>query len=733
MPDSTPCAQCTSPNDPGSRFCQSCGASLTPQVHCPSCNTLNPLGNRFCMRCGSALEGAGWAGSPAVPGGVVEGVWERGPDEIIRRVDPEDARRFLGTRTVRVPAATVGVVLVDGVIDRVLPPGEQTTLGLFERVAAFFLRRPRTAFYLVDQRPLPVPFVVHARPGPSGRSVKTQVLVNFTLPKGNHQALASFIANVLGDRPAFTAGELYNLLRPEVVRIAEDALERAVAESPDGEIAYADVEAKIRAALAASVGPRYGLGVDATLEPLVTIASLSFHLGTGAAPATRPCAACGRELPASMRFCDACGARQTVATPAGPLDATTPLFSADGQQVELDLVVRVQGQHDDFGPERIAPALVGAAAAHLRAAAFAALAQPGGFGALETALRPATEEALASFGLTLVALTVVDARTKTGQWLLHARADLERAREDVKIGRAWLEQRDDELDLEELTLTQALRAKTVARDAQLRDSAAEVEDRERRAGLADREAKLARDKAQREGETQAAVAAVAEERQRREQAFATELKQNATAAELDIRRQHLDAELAGLRARRDLDFADVERRARLERELAATDEARQIEKLRAMAEIERQTAAQEQAHELEKRRMLQGLRPDEMIALQAAELAKSEGGGAAWANVLAQQAGAAEERRHAEEMRALLERQQAGNAALYQTAMGAMSDVARSRAEAAPVVGGAAAPVVTVANAAGSEPAAATRSCKACGAGLKAEAKFCGACGASQV
>ena len=126
------------------------------------------------------------------------------------------------------------------------------------------------------------------------------------------------------------------------------------------------------------------------------------------------------------------------------------------------------------------------------------------------------------------------------------------------------------------------------------------------------------------------------------------------------------------------------------------------------------------AHDLEKRKALDGLTPAQMIAVQAAELARTEGGGAAWANVLAQQHGADAERRHAEDTRAV-----------YDRAMAAMADVARSRAEAAPVVAGGAGPVVTVAGASGGS-AALTRACKACGATIKADAGFCGACGATQ-
>ena len=696
MSESTICSRCGTRDDASSSFCAACGASLAPQVHCPACNTLNALGQAFCTRCGGSLEHAGWnAAASAAPGAVIDGVWERGGDELIRRVDPEDARRFLGGRTVRVPAGTVGVVVVDGVVERVLPPGEQTSLGVFERIANFFLRRDRTAFYLVDQRPFPVPFVVTTRPSATGQALKSQVLVTFTLPKGDRTALASFLANVVGERPSYSMGELYNLLRPEVARIAQTALERAVAAAGGvAEVSYADAEVEIRRELAAIVGPRYGLTVDATLAPLTAIASVTLHLGTGPAPSVRPCVSCKHELPASLRFCDVCGAKQpAVIDSSAPASMATALFTADGQQVELDVVVRVSGQHDDFGPARIAPALVGAMAASLRDTPFAALTGAGGFTALEAAAKSPVAEALAGFGLALVAIAVVDARSKTGQWLLRARADLDRATEDVRLGLSWLEQRDHELDLEQLTLTRALRAQVQKRDAAFASDDATLGDRERRDGLAARAAVLDVSAAQRQGMTRAAADAVEHERQRREVAQAAELRRGKLDSELD----------------------EQARRKRLAIELEAAQDATQLDKLRALAAIDRETTALEHAQDLEKRTALRGLSPDEMIAVQAAELARTEGGGAAWASALAARGGAEQERRHAEETRAV-----------YDQAMGAMADVAKSRAEAAPVVAGGG-PVVTIAS-----TETGGKGCTACGTLLRPGAKFCTACGATQ-
>lgn len=497
------CTRCGTANDDGAKFCEGCGANLAPQVACPTCHAANPLGRRFCTRCGGSLEGSGWS-EAAQPGAVVDGVWERG-DELIRRVDPEEARRFLGTRSVRVPAGTVGVVMVDGVVDRVVAPGERTSVSLFERLATFVTGRARTAFYLVDQRPFPVPYVVHTRPRGDGEVVKTQVLVTFSLPKGDRVALATFIDVVGGERASVSTSTLYDRLRPDVVRVAQHVLER--------EPSFPDAEAEIRRQLELSLAARYGLTVDVTLAPLTMVASLDLHLAD--------------------------------------------LFTRDAQAVELDVVVRAQGQHEDFTAAKIAPAATAAIRAQLRRVDLATL----DLHALERALAAPLAEALAPLGMTLLAVTVLDA------------------------------------------VSAQLR-----RDEALGEADALVADRERRAPLADRDAALA-------------VASV---------------NRNAFVASTQDA-----AELTRRRVRRDAELDDRATRARLELELSTAVELAQVEKLRAMAALDRELADQEQAHVLARRAGLANLSPEQMVAMQAAELDP------AWAAALSG------ERRHTDDLRAI--------------------------------------------------------------------------------
>jgi len=800
-----PCTSCGQPNEPGTRFCTRCGQSLDARALCPSCNHVQAAGNQFCMSCGAGMSGARWAPVDD-QGAVIGGLWERGEGELVRRVDPEDCRSFLGARTVRVPPGTVGVVLVDGIVERILPPGEQTSVSLFERITRFFSGQSgdRTALYLVDLRPVPVPFAVKTRPGKGGDAAETQVVVSFSLQRGDKEGIASFIANVLGARPAYTARDLYDLVRPEVSALATQALERL---SAQGAFTYEAAEAAIRLALEARLA-RYGLALSVTVAPLTTTTSLSFCLGTGDAPEVRPCSACSAELPASMKFCDRCGERQpTMVSPArvcskcsarvasgdgfcngcgtayvAPPATATPLFTADGARVEIDLVVRVQGQHEDFTPERLAIPLVGAVAAHLRTVSFAALASAAGFTAAEQAIRGAAEQGLASFGLVLVAAAVVDVRDKRGQWILGARADLARARDEVLLGREWLRQREDAIDLEELTFAQKLAAQGVEREARLTARAAELEggrreasivaddafgrdqaaldDRLRREAIESAQAELESARAERGADRDRRVAAaeqsvkLAEKAFRREgelgdQAHAASLARGALELDAEKRRQAIDlgseaarrgTEDAAIAARsqRDVAFDDHARRAHLGEEIAAKEQARKLEKLAAMAELDRRMAEEEHAQKRALRESLKGLSEREMIAAQATELAQTEGGGAAWAAALAGDEARRLAAEHAAQLKDVMAQQlermehlttaalasaaqrAGGTDHVYESSMESMSRVAASRAAPTPAIIAAAAP-----------QGAACKNAD-CRAVLAPGSLFCGACGTSQ-
>ncbi len=751
------CNSCGATCEAGSRFCTSCGATMEPAAHCDACNHPNPVSSRFCGGCGGELRGGAWRTDGVVTGAVDRGEWERLPEEFIRRVHRDDMRRVLGNRSMRVPVGSVGVVVVDGLVTELLPPGRQTTLNLFERIAGFFTgQTERTAFYLVDLRPVPVPFTVKTQRDAGGAEIQTQVLASMRLDRSDRAGIARFIERVLGAAPAYTSNDLFTLLRPEVTRVARAAIERLAAR---GDLDYAAAEAAIQRELGASIPGEYGLGVRVRVAPLTTTVSLDLHLGgEPAGMDTRLCGSCSTALPASMAFCDHCGHKQT------PLPQSARLVTSDGQDVEIDLVVRVQGQHESIDAEVLREPVTAAVTAHLRTSTWAELASADGFRGLELSASPPLKQLLAARGLSLVLVSVVDVRSKTEAWLLGARADLSRAQSEMLVGREWIQQHTADLDVGELALElalarqrqerqQRLRERQLERDTAFAGDRAELADRQRRQDLEEGRARLDVADASRgarvglevdraERETERTLRAEDRLDQRAEQAHshtlaaadtghAADLERTAMQLDADRARQEIslgserarasaeDAVMAE-RARRDVAFDDDARRTHLNSEQADRAEERQVEKLRAMAEIEHGMLAQEQAHEAQMRESLKGLSEREMIAAQATELAKTEGGGAAWARALEGQGASDELRarledkdRHAEQLLSVMERaaklgEGAANQGVYEKSMDAMSKVASSRATPGP-----AAP------------------CDTCGAPLRPGAQFCGACGAA--
>ena len=178
---------------------------------------------------------------PEGPGYVVDGEWHRAPGELVRKV-PGNALRsafsrlspgldwsaFLrGTlaekmldtllsRTIRIPMGSVGVVTKDGLCVRILPPGEQTIPGLLRDLATGDLGAggvleralgpERVSLYLVDRRPVPLSFTVESSTGSGTRTLQATTLVSVD---ADRDALSAFLNEVVGDREALSAEDLY--------------------------------------------------------------------------------------------------------------------------------------------------------------------------------------------------------------------------------------------------------------------------------------------------------------------------------------------------------------------------------------------------------------------------------------------------------------------------------------------------------------------------------------------
>ncbi len=560
------CPKCGFTNQATNRFCTGCGHTLDADDVCRGCGTGLRPGQKFCHGCGSAVVETE---IPEGPGYVSDGQWNRGRGEFVRRVEMNAMRGFfdglvgkpggilgmvadhLQARSIRVPAGSVAAVVIDGQVDQVLPPGEQTTVGWFQGLLGRISGESgRTAFYLIDRRPVPVPFSVQTAGTEAGHRINLQVLaqVHVVGNQSDKDRLSLFINNLLGGRDSMSDRDVYRRFKPEIERATKAAVARYA--TSDG-IDYGAIEAELRQVLAGGPGKQYGVHFELTVAPVSTLISVDVHLGAGQTPNLRACVSCSAEIHMGQRFCTTCGAQQPTERSPGrsctdcganvpvgskfctgcgtpftePAPGTAPLLTADKQQVELDLVLRCQGERDLVDQTPIIAALAAAAARLLRSTSYAELTTAAGFETIQGGLRRDAEMALRALGLRLIDVTVLDVRSKTGEWEMNARADLDRARREMVLDREWLEIDGENLDIQALALGLVLKQKTVQREHDFQLHAAELEDarrrdelavadREARQDLADRSSTLDVTDAQRDAQRDVAVDSAGRDRER---------------------------------------------------------------------------------------------------------------------------------------------------------------------------------------------------------------------------
>ena len=750
---------------------------------CASCGAPLEASDAFCATCGHPNDEL-WTDL----GGFVEnGRWVRPPSEFARRIELDQMRQGLGRATIVVPNGSIGAVSVDGAVQDILRPGKRTTVTWLDQLVGLFTDKlDRTAFYLIDLRPIPIPLSFDAPVPGRDTTVKATATLMARVDRSSATSLSTFIQGVIRERERVTQRDLHALIAREASQLARQLVLTGLQQHPDD---LDTVATSVASQLNDRIGTRLGLELEVRLD-LSSIRSVDVHLGTGELPSVRHCSSCDHEVPGTNRFCPACGVEQPLSARrcqkcsdhvrdgdqfcqgcgqewTDPPAAVRALFTADGQQVEIDLVVRIQGLTDDRTTERVREAVAALVAAELRHHELGALSSRQGFQELADALTTALGQQLESVGVGVREVAILDVRSKTGEWLLGARAEIEATRQRLLVGREWLGVEADQLSLQELVYGVVLRRRRMELSQTFALREAAVAARERDASLDDREADLSIQDAQRTARQEVgsfdagrdaerhrtdadhADAIVSQERTQTldDGRLRGEIGQERLARDFAVEGERQASELASEKARREA--ADRAAAERLQRDVAYDDDARretlQVQKLRAMAEMDRDTRKLELDHQ--KELADKELSPEQLIAIQAADLAGKEHGDAAFEALEGRRV--AEARKEAagelrDVMQQMLDMQQrtvesalagqsqaqaAASRAHEQSAEHATGVAERSMESMSRVAASAAAPAPVVA---GAQASAGGPPCKECAAELKAPYRFCGVCGTAQ-
>jgi hypothetical protein len=419
---------------------------MAPTSACTQCGFANPQGSIFCSGCGQSTV-ATIAQELSEEGQVDAGVWDRGKGEFVTSVAMSDMKSSLMRSYVQVPADSVGVIVLDGKVKEVVSPGLRLSAGIFDKLGKFFSNLigreselDRSTFYLVAVSPILFPPMMVTAPAGDGTEVQVQTVVQGVLPnKDDMEGLGRFFQNVVGASKSVGRKDLVTQLRPKVDKAVQDAIAR---HGDD----YAAGEAMVTASLKTSLGETTGFDFRVELTPKGTTVSMETILGLYEMPEQVPCTNwnCEHQIMPTEGICSFCGEKQE----GRDLSPTKEkLYTSDGVDVEVHAIIRAQGQGNLTQGGMVTGALNSAAANAIRNVSFEELTK-GGLKKINAALTATAREVVENLGFRLLGIQLIDVRSVQSDWLLDARNQLTKARQQIELDTEWADVNKDEIDLQ---------------------------------------------------------------------------------------------------------------------------------------------------------------------------------------------------------------------------------------------------------------------------------------------
>ena len=609
-------------------FCSDCGSTISD-------------GDSFCGNCGSDARHAHAARDlahfPPDTGSSI--FFERIPLEVLG--NPEHYQP---------PHACMALVAVDGSLKRVIRSGDESAGGKFglpfiQQIKNFLARLTKTSIknqtvYLVsDFAGLPVISVNKYLPTPGTQGRK----VTFSFWLGGSEEEDAAIGTFLRILPEGTQKVTLEEFRTRCQNILEEALET---------ISLTDLSssASARAEFDQSLLRRAGISSSTFFSEAQATSSVFLDVSVRASDPK--CASCTSQLSFNDEFCSACGAR--VPAINTQVDASESLLSSDGKKIGLRTMLKFkvtanQTKIDTSTAHRLvyegARDLVGS----LPSSSFS---DPETLSTLSAEL---SDRLIGSLGEDIVELKIVDASLADDIWLLDAESKIAGQALRLRSAINALQLNESELELDQATQEITIRRAVIESTNRVSRSELTAEENIRMAKieLASRIDSLSRDSKLSEAEKNSELKALQRELELLEVQAATDGKRADLASELGLKQLEQETRLESKRA----DFVDERKQRGIDQELGNQDkkhesdirkrrseleltteqanleQERTLKKLRDMGEIEAAMAkqdsdaklalaAQEASLERLRTQTMSSMTPEQILAIQATELAK---------------------------------------------------------------------------------------------------------------
>jgi len=648
----------------GARFCTECGTTVKTEAACRVCGVMNPLGSAFCVDCGKPqAEPVGQAGSMATMPPA---------NEFVYLLDQEKLRTE-SAKDVVVPYGCVAISVVNGQVQKVhlqkpyTGNKDNTYKGWLKSVweaalgAAGQKEQDVKTYVLMDLRRLPI--ITHSHPVPIPGFQDANLRFELWVDPDNYNNVGLFLQRCLGTRRGLSFNELKAVAVENITQLLANFNLASLASDP---------------ASAALIG--------ADLERVTGISSLCYfakgklgqrkHMEVSKFQKPVQCTQCPASYTTFTKFCEECGNNlSNVDWTSG----VSYLQAAGGEQLTLRLSMLLdasqEGVQVNIDDAKVSEEVIKYLGPILRRYDVASLMKSVMLSQLSSELNTRLMRDWRGY---VTEFSVVDLRTAEEEWFFKTDALVAEELRKVETDKKFLAVDDSKLDLaemafalvmrkvrqedtEELSLRrQALEARSKLADVEVDEQALETHTELRKETIEDEAHKqrLAREKDKMLRERDVAREMTSGENQDKLTRLDHDITLDKKAAQHDIDLADMTGD-AESRARRRgisddsfvedeairLEAKKKEQLGNIQEDLDDRKEKRQIDKLRAMAELEASMTAQENAHELNKTKEENALARDkidamksmdavQMLAMQAAELAKAGGGGQASADMI---------------------------------------------------------------------------------------------------
>ncbi len=380
------------------------------------------------------------------------------------------------------------------------------------------------------------------------------------------------------------------------------------------------------------------------------------------------CGECGEKYLSPVKFCGSCGHNMNDASLW--VDNANYLLSAEGEQVTLRLSMMIDRSDPNlqvnFDDEKASEFVLNILSSRFKSTPLAVMTRPDFLAEISLDLNAKLTKDWYGY---ITDFVVTDIRTAKEEWFFKTDALVAEALRSVEADARMLKVDDAKVDLAEAAFAITLRQVQQEDSAELRLRRQEIERRTNSLEVRSQEAlldlqehqleettslkkdrisddidaeraDLERAKLLRDRETTKIVredemSDLSHDMQVDKEAakHTIELNDMTLQAESRQRRQEISDELFRDEEEIRLEAKRKQELGHIEEDLEDRKNSRQIDKLKAMAELDASLAKQENEHELAKRDLMKNLDAAQMLAMQAAELAKT-GGGASAADIV---------------------------------------------------------------------------------------------------